>query len=67
MQRDDNALIRHILDAAHKAMSFTEDRVREDLDKNEMLALSLVHLLAIIGEAANIDALVKSHAAVLSS
>jgi uncharacterized protein with HEPN domain len=54
MQRDDNILIRHILDAAHKALSFAENRVRQDLDTNEMLALSLVHLLAIIGEAANI-------------
>jgi uncharacterized protein with HEPN domain len=54
MQRDDSVTINHILDAARKALQFVENRQREDLDKNEMLALSLVHLLEIIGEAANL-------------
>jgi uncharacterized protein with HEPN domain len=53
MQRDDIISIRHILDAARKALHFTENRDREELDKNEMLAISLVHLLEIVGEAAN--------------
>jgi uncharacterized protein with HEPN domain len=49
MQRDDTISIRHILDAARKAIQFTENRDREELDKNEMLAISLVHLLEIVG------------------
>lgn len=53
MQRDDCVYIRHILDAARKALLFVVNQSREDLDKNEMLALSLVHLLEIVGEAAN--------------
>jgi uncharacterized protein with HEPN domain len=53
MQRDDKIYIRHILDAARKALHFTANRNREDLNNNEMLAISLVHLLEIIGEAAN--------------
>lgn len=53
MQRDDIACLHHILDAAEKAVSFVKGKARKDLDANEMLALSLVRLLEIIGEAAN--------------
>ncbi len=53
MQRDDIVCVRHILDAACRAMHFARNRTRQDLDGNEMLSLSLVHLLEIIGEAAN--------------
>jgi uncharacterized protein with HEPN domain len=53
MQRDDIITINHILDAARKAIQFAKNRRREDLDEDEMLALSMVHLLEIIGEAAN--------------
>ena len=53
MQRDDSIYIRHILDAARKALRFAENRNRKDLDLDEMLAISLVHLLEIVGEAAN--------------
>jgi uncharacterized protein with HEPN domain len=52
MQRDDETRIRHILDAARKAHDFASGRKRADLEKDEMLALSLVRLLEIIGEAA---------------
>jgi len=52
MQRDDETRIKHILDAAGKAHDFTRNRKRADLEKDEMLALSLVRLLEIIGEAA---------------
>jgi uncharacterized protein with HEPN domain len=41
-----------MLRAARKAVSFTRGRTREDLDTDEMLALALVRLLEIIGEAA---------------
>ena len=33
--------------------TFTANRSREDLNNDEMLAISLVHLLEIVGEAAN--------------
>ena len=52
MQRDDATRVRHILDAARKACEFASGRKRPDLEKDEMLALSLVRLLEIIGEAA---------------
>jgi uncharacterized protein with HEPN domain len=53
MQRDDTVYVQHILDAARKAISFSKKRKREDLDTDEMPALSLVRLLEVIGEAAN--------------
>ena len=53
MQRDDIVYVQHILDAARKAISFSKERKREDLDTDEMFALSLVRLLEIIGEAAS--------------
>ncbi len=42
-----------MIDAINKAVGFAEGRTRLDLEKDEMLALSLVRLLEIIGEAAN--------------
>lgn len=54
MQRDDMVYIHHILDAARKALLFTQNHTRKELDTNEMLSLSLVRLLEIIGEAANV-------------
>ncbi|MBN2034539.1 MAG: DUF86 domain-containing protein [Deltaproteobacteria bacterium] len=53
MRRDDIACLKHIIAAAGKAVSFVEGKTRKDLDADEMLALSLVRLLEIIGEAAN--------------
>lgn len=53
IKRDDSVFLHHILDAARKAFSFIQNRRREDLDENEMLALSLVRLLEVIGEAGN--------------
>ncbi len=41
-----------MLDAARKAVEFSEGRTRNDLDSDEMLALALVRLLEIVGEAA---------------
>ncbi|MHC4541503.1 MAG: HepT-like ribonuclease domain-containing protein [Planctomycetota bacterium] len=52
MFEDDNVRIRHILDAAHEAVSFAEGRRRVDLDADRKLNLSLVRLLEVIGEAA---------------
>ena len=52
MRRDDAIRLRHMLDAAQEAMSFTCDQKREDLDGSRMLVLSLVKDIEIIGEAA---------------
>lgn len=45
MHRDDRVFLRHMIDAISKAIDLTEGKAREDLEKNEMLALSLVRLL----------------------
>jgi len=55
MGRDDNldlVRLRHMLDAARKAIAFTESSQRCDLDTDEKLSLSVVRLLEILGEAA---------------
>lgn len=44
--------IRHMLDAANEAISFTAGHIREDLERNRMLVLSLVKSVEILGEAA---------------
>lgn len=52
MYEDDKIRLRHILDAASEAVSFTEGQYRKNLDTDRKLNLSLVRLLEIIGEAA---------------
>ena len=53
MPRDkDIVRLRHMLDAAHKAIEFAQGRSRADLDTDEMLNLALIRLLEVIGEAA---------------
>ena len=52
MSKRDPSRLYDMLDAARKALSFAEGRSRQDLDSNEMLALALVRLLEVIGEAA---------------
>lgn len=51
-QPDDPSRLRHMLDAALKAVSFLNGRTRGDLDADEQLALSVTRLLEVIGEAA---------------
>ena len=48
---DDITRLNHILEAAQKAVSFTQGQNRRSLDENEILELALVRLLEIIGEA----------------
>ncbi len=48
----DEVRLRHMLDAADKAAAFVRGRARADLDRDEQLALALVRLLEIVGEAA---------------
>jgi uncharacterized protein with HEPN domain len=50
---DDLTRLKHIRDAATEALSFTENRTREELDSDRMLSLALVRLIEIIGEAGN--------------
>jgi uncharacterized protein with HEPN domain len=49
---DDTTNIRHMLEAAEKLQRFSAGRTRADLETDELLALGLVRLLEIIGEAA---------------
>lgn len=48
----DEVRLRHMLDAAQKAVSFTQGRARTDLETDKLLALALVRPLEIVGEAA---------------
>ena len=52
MTAADYVRLRHMLDAARKVIAFTTGHSRPDLDADEMLALAVVRLLEIIGEAA---------------
>ena len=49
---DDRTRLRHMLDAAREASLFIQGKTRASLDTERMLALSLVKLIEIIGEAA---------------
>ena len=52
MPPDDDVRLRHLVDAAERAIQFTADRTRSDLDTDEMLTLALTKLVEIVGEAA---------------
>lgn len=53
MSRNDDATrLQHMLDAAQEARDFAQGKSRADLDTDRMLALSIVRLLEVIGEAA---------------
>ena len=53
MLKDDEVRLRHMLDAAKQVISFARNRTRADLDVDQMLALSIVKCIEIIGEAAS--------------
>ena len=53
MDKRDLICLRHMLDAAQEAISFSSGKTRGDLDTNRMLVLALIKDLEIIGEAAN--------------
>lgn len=53
IELDDNARLRHMLEAGLEALSFSEGYTRSTLDSNRMLALALVKEIEIIGEAAS--------------
>ena len=52
MSRPDDTRIRHMVEAAEKAVAFSSGRTRADLDTDEMLRFALVKLVEIVGEAA---------------
>ncbi|MCH8164851.1 MAG: DUF86 domain-containing protein [Planctomycetes bacterium] len=50
---DDTVRMRHMLEAAQEAMSFTAKRTRDDLDSDRKLVLALIKCIEIIGEPAS--------------
>ena len=52
MQPEDRIRLRHLREAATKAISYSEGRQRVDLDNDELLRLALTKLVEIVGEAA---------------
>ena len=51
MQPEDRIRLRHLREAATKAITYSEDKKRSDLD-DELLRLALTKLVEIVGEAA---------------
>jgi uncharacterized protein with HEPN domain len=51
-QHDQTVYVRHMLDAARKALGYTLGKTKQDLLINELLSLAIVQLLQILGEAA---------------
>jgi uncharacterized protein with HEPN domain len=53
MPKDDVIRVQHMLDAANEALSFAKGKNRHDVNIDRMLALSIIKLIEIIGEAAS--------------
>jgi uncharacterized protein with HEPN domain len=52
MRPDDRIRLRHLTEAASKAVAYSSGKQREDLDSDELLRLALTKLVEIVGEAA---------------
>lgn len=52
MRPEDTVRLRHLTEAATKAIGYSTDRTRTDLDSDELLRLALTKLVEIVGEAA---------------
>jgi uncharacterized protein with HEPN domain len=52
MSNEDMVRLRHMLDAARKAIEFTAGCSIKDLESDEQLSLAVVRLLEVLGEAA---------------
>jgi len=52
MSNEDTVRLRHMLDAAKRAIDFMQGRAKSDLESDEQLSLAVVRLLEILGEAA---------------
>jgi uncharacterized protein with HEPN domain len=53
MLKADTARLQHMVDAANQALSFVAEKTRAALDNDQALALALVKLIEIFGEAAS--------------
>ena len=53
MRKDNIIRLRHMLEAAKEAISFSENKTKNDLHSDRMLALSIIKSIEIIGEAAS--------------
>jgi uncharacterized protein with HEPN domain len=51
MPPPDDVRLRHLVEAARKAIAFTEGRSRDDLENDELLRLAVTKLVEIVGEA----------------
>lgn len=54
MRPDDQVRLRHLREAANKAIGYSKGKQRNDLDDDELLRLALTKLVEIVGEAANV-------------
>jgi uncharacterized protein with HEPN domain len=52
MRPEDRVRLRHLAEAAAKAVAYSANRSRTDLDDDELLRLALTKLVEIVGEAA---------------
>jgi uncharacterized protein with HEPN domain len=52
MRPDDQVRLRHLREAATKAIGYSEGKQRRDLEEDELLRLALTKLVEIVGEAA---------------
>ncbi len=52
-QNRDVVRLKHMLDAATKAITYFANKSRKDLETDEILSLALVRLIEVIGEAAS--------------
>jgi uncharacterized protein with HEPN domain len=52
MNKTDSVRLQHMIDAAHKAIEFSQGYDRATLDQDEMRTLAIVRLVEILGEAA---------------
>jgi uncharacterized protein with HEPN domain len=52
MRPEDRIRLRHLTEAASKAIAYSASRQRADLDSDELLRLALTKLVEIVGEAA---------------
>lgn len=52
MRPEDRVRLRHLVEAAEKAIAYSRTRTRADLDDDELLRLAMTKLVEIVGEAA---------------
>lgn len=53
MLKADTVRLQHMVDAANQALTFVAEKSRSELERDQLLALALVKLIEIFGEAAS--------------